>query len=172
MTDYKTQLHEEITQLQQATKRGEMPREVRLGRIEALAEEYFAKAGEMPDGVALERMSDLCLWEELTDPDEHKVSRNEYPFLSETQIARRQEGKHSRKTDNPKIEVPLGIAENYGVDGKTHDYPTRRQRSERENRFVDKEAKARNKARREKYTEFTKVQPVIIHKNDDFADYR
>jgi hypothetical protein len=169
MTDYKTRLHESITELQQATKRGVLSRERRFEYIEAITEEYFRLTGEMPDAVALERMADLCLWEELTDPDEHKVSRNEYPFLSETQIARRQEGKHSRKTDNPKIEVPLGIAENYGVDGKTHDYPTRRQRSERENRFVDKEAKARNKARREKYTEFTKVQTVIIHKNDGFA---
>jgi hypothetical protein len=167
MTDYKTKLHEDITQLHQATKRGELPREVRLGKIEALTEEYFAVAGEMPDSVALERLADLCLHEELTDPDEHKVSRNEYPFLSDTQIARRQEGKHSRKTDNPKIEVPLGIAENFGIDGKMHDYPARRVRSERENAFVDKEARIRNKERKHKYVEFTKVQPVYYDKIRD-----
>jgi hypothetical protein len=118
----------------------------------------------MPDAVALERWRTCVLYEELSDPDEHKVSRNEYPILSETQIARRQEGKHARKSDNPKIEVPLGIAENYGTDGKVHDYPTRRQRSERENKFVDKEAKIRNKERKHTYHEFTKVQPVVVRK--------
>jgi hypothetical protein len=167
MADYKTELHEAITELQAETKRGELPRELRLVKIEALTEDYYAKAGEMPDAVALERLADLVLYEELTDPDEHKVSRNEYPFLSDTQIARRQEGKHARKNDNPKIEVPLGIAENYGVDGKIHDYPTRRQRSERENRFVDKEARIRNKDRKHNYVEFTKVQPVKSYKIGD-----
>jgi hypothetical protein len=164
MADYKAQLHEDITELQRATKRGEMPRELRLVKIEALTEGYFAKTGEIPDEITLERLSDLCLYEELSDPDEHKVARNEYPILSETQIARRQEGKHQRKNDNPKIEVPLGIAENYGTDGKVHDYPTRRVRSERENRFVDKEARIRNKERKNRYAEFTKVQPVITYK--------
>jgi len=77
MADYKTELHEIITELQQATKRGEMRRELRLVKIEALTEGYFAKTGEMPDAVALERLADLCLYEELTDDDEHKVSRNE-----------------------------------------------------------------------------------------------
>jgi hypothetical protein len=159
--DYKTKLHEDITQLQADTKRGELPREVRLVKIEELTEEYFAKEGEWPDVVALERLADLCLYEELTDDDRMKVRNNEYPFLSDVQMARRQEGKHKRKSDNPNIEVPLGIAENYGMDGKVHDYPTRRQRSDRENIFIDKEAKIRNIERKHKYTEFTKVQPVI-----------
>jgi hypothetical protein len=157
-------LHEEITKLQAATKRGELPRELRLVKIEQLTEEYFAKTGEMPDGTALEKLADLCLYEELTDDDRMKVRNNEYPFLSDTQLARRQEGKHARKQDNPNIEVPLGIAGNYGVDGRTHDYPTRRVRSERENRFVDKEARIRNKERKKAYDEFTKIQPVVISK--------
>jgi hypothetical protein len=170
MTTYKEQIHEDITQLQQATKRGEMPREVRLGRLGALAEEYFAKAGEMPDGVALERMADLCLWEELTDNDRMKVRNNEYPFFSETQLARRQEGVHARSGTSG--EVPLSAAESIGTDGKSYAVPTRRERNSRENRFVDKEAKIRNKERKHNYTEFTKVQPVITHKIDGFAANR
>lgn len=161
MADHKTQLHEAITQLQQATKRGECPRALRLVKIEALTESYYAETGEMPDSVALERLSDLCLYEELTDPNPDKMTTEEYPIMSETQLARRREGKHRKKEANYRIEVPLGIAENYGTDGKVHDYPTRRQRSERENRFVDKEVKARNKDRKVAYTEFTKVQPII-----------
>ncbi|MEH7246483.1 hypothetical protein V7114_06745 [Neobacillus niacini] len=158
MTDVKTKLHEAITQLQQATKRGEMPREVRLGEIEALTEEYFVKAGEWPDSTALERMADLCLWEELTDNDRMKVRNNEYPFFSETQFEERR-----------KSETSFKLSEEQGVDGRNHKPPTRRDRSNREIKFIDKHARIRNKERKKRYDKFTKVQPVIIHKIDDFA---
>lgn len=163
MTDYKANLHEGITQLQQATKCGEMPREVRLGRINALTEEYWQATGEWPDAVTLERLANLCLYEELTDTDEHKVSRNEYPILSETQIARRQEGKHVRNS-GLKGEVPIKAADSIGADGRNYSMPKRRERNTRENRFIDKEAKIRNKERKQRYHEFTKVQPVVISK--------
>jgi hypothetical protein len=158
MTTYKEELHEAITQLQQATKRGEMPRKERMGRIEALTEEYFAKAGEMPDGVALERMADLVLYEELTDNDRMKVRNNEYPFFSETQFEERR-----------KVEASFKLSEEHGVDGRNHKPPVRRDRSNREIKFMDKNARIRNKERKKKYDQFTKVQPVIIHKNDGFA---
>jgi hypothetical protein len=151
MTTYKEELHEAITQLQQATKRGEMPREVRLGRIEALAEEYFAKAGEMPDGVALERMADLILYEELSNTHPDKVTRTEYPFFSEHQFEERY-----------KAEASFKWAEEHGVDGRDHKPPVRRIRTKKDNKFLDKNAKIRNKERKHRYTEFTKVQPIII----------
>jgi hypothetical protein len=160
--DYKAMLHEAITELQKATKRGELPREVRLVKIEALTEEYFAKTGEMPDAVSLERLANLCLHEELTDSDRMKTRNNEYPFLSETQLARRQEGLHARGGTSG--EVPLSAADSIGTDGKSYGVPTRRERNSRENRFVDKEAKIRNKERKHRYAEFTKVQPVIVRK--------
>jgi hypothetical protein len=160
--DVKTKLHEDITQLQADTKRGELPREVRLVKIEDLTEAYYAKTGEMPDAVALERLADLVLYEELTDDDRMKVRNNEYPFLSETQLARRQEGLHARGGTSG--EVPLSSADSVGSDGKSYGIPTRRERNKRENRFVDKEAKIRNKERKHNYTEFTKVQPVIVRK--------
>jgi hypothetical protein len=154
MADYKTQLHEAITQLQVETKRGELPRSLRFAKIEELAEDYFDKTGEWPDIVALERMTTLCLHEELTDSNPDKITNEEYPIMSETQLARRREGKHRKKEANYRIEVPLGIADNYGTDGRMHEYPTRRVRSERENSFVDKEAKARNEERRDAYNAF------------------
>jgi hypothetical protein len=152
--DYKTKLHEDITELQQATKRGELPREVRLGRIEQLTEDYYAKTGEMPDGIALERLADLILYEELTDSDRMKVRNNEYPILSEYQFDRR---------DNVVSTVGDDI-ENSPSDGRKYLKPTRRTRSDYENKFVNKKAKIRNKERKQSYTEFTKVQPVIVRK--------
>ena len=163
MTDYKTQLHEDITKLQAATKRGEFPRELRIEKIEQLTEDYYRLAGEMPDSVALERLADLILHEELTDSDRMKVRNNEYPFLSNEQLARRQEGKHSRSS-TLSGEVPLGAADTVGMDGRNHSQPVRRVRNSRENRLVDSAAKIRNKERRQSYEEFTKVQPVIVYK--------
>jgi hypothetical protein len=154
--DYKTELHEIITELQQATKRGEMPRELRLVKIERFTEEYFAKTGEWPDGVTLERMADLCLYEELTDSNEHKISQTEYPFLSERQFDRR---------DNREIKSASDMEGN-ATDGQKHGVPTRRKRTDYENRFIDKKARIRNKDRKHKYVEFTKVQPVKSYKID------
>lgn len=153
MADYKTQLHEDITQLQAVTKRGELPRELRLVKIEELTEEYFAKTGEMPDGITLERLANLCLHEELTDSHPDKVTRTEYPFFSETQFEERH-----------KSEASFKLAEERGVDGRDHKPPGRRVRTNKDNRFVDKHAKIRNKERQRAYHEFTKVQPVIVRK--------
>lgn len=150
MTDYKTKLHEAITELHAATKRGELPRELRLVKIEVLTEDYFTKTGEFPDSVALERLSDLCLFEELTDENIHKVAHTEYPFLSEHQFDRR---------DSRESVVGEAI-DNSAADGRKHTKPTRRTRTDYENRFVDKKAKTRNKERKQKYVDFTKVQPV------------
>jgi hypothetical protein len=154
MSDYKARLHEDITQLQADTKRGELPREVRIGKINTLIEDYFGKTGEMPDGIALERLSDLILYEELTDSDRMKVRNNEYPILSEYQFDRR---------DNVVSTVGDDI-ENSPSDGRKHLKPTRRSRSDYENKFVNKKAKIRNKERKHAYNEFTKVQPVTVRK--------
>jgi hypothetical protein len=154
MEDYKARLHEDITQLQADTKRGELPRKLRFTKIKRLTEDYFEKTGEIPDAISLERLSNLCLYEELTDPNPDKMTTEEYPIASDTQLARRREGKHRKKEANYRIEVPLGIAGNYGVDGRVHDYPTKRERSERENRFIDKEARSRNEDRQSVYNTF------------------
>jgi hypothetical protein len=152
--DYKAMLHDDITQMQAETKRGELPRALRLGRIEGIIQGYFAATGEWPDAVALERLSDLCLYEELTDHNIHKVAHTEYPFLSEYQFDRR---------DSRESAVGDAI-DNSANDGRRHTKPTRRARSEYENSTIDKKAKIRNKERRKTYHEFTKVQPVIIRK--------
>jgi hypothetical protein len=153
MADYKTQLHGDITQLQADTKRGELPREVRIVKINTLIEDYFAKTGEMPDGITLERLSDLILDEELRDTHPDKVTRTEYPFFSETQFEERR-----------KDEASFKLSEEHGVDGRSHKPPIRRERTRRDLKFVDKHAKIRNKERKQRYHEFTKVQPVIVRR--------
>jgi hypothetical protein len=153
MADYKAQLHEAITHLQAETRRGELPRVIRFSHIEGLIEWYFASTGEMPDAIALERMSDLCLYEELTDTDRMKVRNNEYPFFSETQFEERR-----------RVEASFKLSEEQGVDGRNYKPPVRRERTNKELKFIDKNARARNKERKQRYSEFTKVQPVIVRK--------
>jgi hypothetical protein len=62
----------------------------RFGLLERLTEWYYEKTGEMPDGIALERMSDLCLYEDLNNPSLTKMQDEEYPIMSERQFDRRQ----------------------------------------------------------------------------------
>jgi hypothetical protein len=162
MATHKEELHEAITQLQQATKRGEMPREVRLGRIEAVVEDYFAKAGEMPASTALERLADLVLYEDLNNPSLTKMQDEESPIMSERQYDRRQSA-----------EVATGNRmDNNAADGQRHIEPTRRKRSSYENLLLDKRARSRNKERKRKYAEFTKVQAVVHQHLTDFTDYK
>lgn len=154
MTDYKAVLHEDITKLQAATRRGEFPRELRIEKIEQLTEDYYRLAGEMPDVVALERLSDLILHEELTDPSPDKLTNEEYPFMSEHQFDRR---------DRRESSVGEAI-DNSSADGRNHLKPTKRSRTDYENRTVDRKAKIRNKERKKAYNDFTKVQPVVVYK--------
>jgi predicted DNA-binding protein YlxM (UPF0122 family) len=156
MEDYKAILHEFITQAQAETKKGALGRELRFGLLERLTEWYYEKTGEMPDGIALERMSDLCLYEELSDTHPDKVTRTEYPFFSETQFEERR-----------KSEASFKLSEEQGVDGRNHKPPVRRERTNRELKFIDKQARARNKERKHTYHEFTKVQPVVVRKTGD-----
>jgi hypothetical protein len=82
-----------------------------------------------------------------------KVRNNEYPFFSETQFEERR-----------KVEASFKLSEEQGVDGRNYKPPVRRDRSKRDIRFIDKNAKIRNKERQRKYNEFTRVQPVTVRK--------
>ena len=143
----------------------ESDRSVRIAEMDRLIERYFSERGEMPENAQIERLADLCLREELTDINPHQMSVIEYPFMSETQMARRQEGVHKRKSQAG--EVPLKAAHDFGMDGARYKPQTRRKRNTSENIAVDKAAKSRNAERNRIYREFTRVQPVEIRSADD-----
>jgi hypothetical protein len=145
-----------IDDIKRRTKAGELPREVRIAEIDRVTEEWFAKTGEMPDAKQLEALADLILHEELADTDRMKVRNNEYPFFSESQFDERH-----------RAEASFKLAEEHGVDGKSHKPPVKRRRSKREDYLVDKKAKAKNKERQRRYNDFTKSQPMITYKLGD-----
>jgi hypothetical protein len=155
-----------IADIKRRAKAGELPREVRIAEIDRVTEEWFARTGDMPDAKQLEKLADLILHEELTDTHPDKMTTVEYPFMSEEQYARRTEGRHVKKKNNRK-EVGFSASHTVGTDGRNHAKPLRRVREDGENRHIDKVTKIRNKERRDRYNDFTKVQPVIATNLND-----
>jgi hypothetical protein len=90
------------------------------------------------------------------------MTTEEYPIMSETQKARRQEGRHVKKEAQRK-EVSFEAAGTIGTDRVDYRRPTRKVNEE----LRDKKAKSRNAERRRKYHEFTKVQPIKVYKIGD-----
>lgn len=192
---YTTVLHEQTEQIRRETRTGELNREDRFVKIDAVSTQYAvahaslndrklaqakAKAEEsgkklvlpplnLPDSQALDRLSDLCLYEELTDKSQNKVRELEYSFLSAMQMARRTEGAHERNTGVQKGEAPFTNAETIATNGRNYAVPKRRKRSIHEDLLRDEQAMIRNEERRRKYIEFTAVQPVITHKMSEFV---
>lgn len=98
------------------------------------------------------RLADVLLYDKLFNPSLTKMSDEEYPIMSERQFDRRQ---------NAEFTTGDRLDQN-AADGQVHLRPTRRNRSDYENRFVDKKAKIRNAERKKRYKEFTKVQSVNV----------
>lgn len=124
--------------------------------VKLLAEKYLGSI----DANSVGRLANILMHEELTNSNPDKMTSEEYPIMSDYQLARRQHGKHRKKAkanDLPtRMEVPLSWAENYGHDGKNYSYPTRRQRDDYENEWIDEESLSKNEEIREKYNAFVK----------------
>jgi len=126
-------------------------RDLRMQIVEDLTEQYREAAGDWPDAKTLEKLTDAILCEELTDMHPDKITRTEYPFMSDWQLDARHENEYADT-----------LGEAHGTDGRKHSKPTRRVRTGREHFAVNKRTKSRNVERKRKYREFTKVQPVIV----------
>jgi hypothetical protein len=98
------------------TKSGELSdRKARFHAIEDLTERYFAVNGKHPEGGQLDRLATLCLYEEVTDKNEHKIAHNEYPIMSDRQLERRNDD-----------EVSFTAASSIGTDMRDYRKPTRK----------------------------------------------
>jgi len=126
--------------------------DVRAKEIKSLTDAYVEAVGERPEPKQLERLADLLLYEELHDTHPDKMTLEEYPIMSETQLSRRHSG-----------EVSMKVAEEYGVDRRNYKPPVRRKRTRKETWQIDRDAKARNEERRKVYREFTRVQAIRFY---------
>lgn len=154
--DYKTQFETYvnmlITSLRESDSSAISNRDVRAEEIKSLTDAYVRTVGERPEPNQLERLADVMLCEELYDTHPDKMTREEYPIMSEHQLSRRHSG-----------EVSMKVAEEYGVDRRCYKPPVRRKRTRKETWRIDREAKSRNEERRKAYREFTRVQAVRVY---------
>ncbi|MFW0909634.1 hypothetical protein [Bacillus altitudinis] len=140
----KEELHEAITDIYERTKAGAIEREERIGEIEALLATYDGT----PPANALERLSDLVLYEELSDMRRNKMTAEEYPIMSENQENRRKDARHVRKRpEGAGREVPLSEASSVDIGGRNYRRPVRKI-------WSNKEVKSRNRALRKRYNDF------------------
>ncbi|TEA81194.1 hypothetical protein [Bacillus thuringiensis] len=154
--DYKTQfetyVNTLITSLRESDSDAISNRDIRAKEIKLLTDAYVGTVGERSEPRQLERLADLMLYEELHDTHPDKMTREEYPIMSEHQLSRRQSG-----------EVSMKVAEEYGVDRRNYKPPVRRKRTRKETWQIDREAKSSNEERRKVYREFTRVQAVRVY---------
>lgn len=84
-------MHDLISEEFTLFKRDKTTREHRVQFAEALTEQYFADHEFIPEGTVLDRLGTLILQDELADAHPDKMTREEYPLLSEDQSERRNE---------------------------------------------------------------------------------
>ena len=128
-------------------------RNQRMAWVEAITELFIRQTGQRPPGAQLDRLATLILREELKNRDTGKYKKDEYPFLSEQQMRRRQ-----RKSVN------IAASEGIATDGQNHRTPTRRKLLVKEMLHIDETARIRNKERRKKYAEARKPGKVKSYK--------
>jgi hypothetical protein len=142
-------------------------REYRLLNFHLALKEYLNTCKERPSNEDIYKLTEMILHEELSDNHPDKMTREEYPILSDAQLARRQEGKHVKNNDKTtRIEVPLEVASEYGTDMRSYKYPKRRVRSERENVSVNKRTGSENRLRKLKHKAFVDGQDYVEVIND------
>lgn len=88
------ELNAKIDELWAQTKAGNLPREFngqspRFAAIERLTDDYITATGKRPEPAQLDKLATLCLYEEVTDPNEHKMLHEPEPVLSDRQYDRR-----------------------------------------------------------------------------------
>lgn len=169
--DYKSAFSAAVTELVNGVRVGLFPdRTERSRAINALIDEYITSTGERPDAAELERLANAILHEELTDKSPDKMAREEYPIMSETQLARRLAGVHQRKGTVQKGESSINLASDFATDGNEYRVPKRRKRTVDEQIWMDQNVKSRNKIRRDQYAKWSKPSRAISYKIGEEAE--
>lgn len=148
-----TEFNAEVTKLIEKNNAGEFAsRSDKIAEVKRLIDAYITQTGKSPESNEVERLTDAILSEELKSMDTWKARNEEYPFFSERQLERRQNG-----------EAPIKAVHYYGSDERDYRVPTKRNRTWYENSYVDKTAKIRNDERRRQYRVDTSPGPVVTY---------
>ncbi|WP_060210519.1 hypothetical protein [Sporosarcina koreensis] len=88
--------------------------EQRRKNVELITESFYATVGQMPSPAQLDRLASFLLFDELSDPHPDKMTREEYPIMSDSQ-------RDERLGD----EVSFKWTESVAVDGRDYQPKTR-----------------------------------------------
>lgn len=94
---FKSQFKDKVEYLEKVAK--QLPPHVRNELVEQLTEEHLKALGKYPDKVILQRLSNVILIEDISDKTPDKLSRKEYPFLSDRQLVTRIKREFSLEDD-------------------------------------------------------------------------
>lgn len=153
--DLKGLLSEIIDDLFSKVKR--RPIEETIEDVREVTDAYIAEVGEKPGVAELDRMATLILNEQITDPHPDKMTRDEYPIMSDSQ-----------REERLKDEVSLVWADEVGADGR--DYRPQTRDNNRKMRDVlgghlpNKAVIKANRERRKRRRDAVRASPVrTIH---------
>ncbi|MEY8748901.1 hypothetical protein [Alkalicoccobacillus gibsonii] len=76
-----------------------LPPETRKQYVEELIDLHFVHFHKYPDSRNLQRLADMLLVEQLKDPDPDKMTKEEYPFLSDRQEDKRKQREMSMESE-------------------------------------------------------------------------
>lgn len=106
--------HNDITEQFTQFKRIQTGRSMRMMFSNRLTEHYLEVNGKIPPVVVLDRLATLLLQDELADKHADKMSRNEYPLLSDRQ-------RDTRERDERSMAAASAVA----TDGRDYRLKTR-----------------------------------------------
>lgn len=87
--EYKKQASEYVELLFCLVQKGGTCPNDRIIKIASITEDYFEQVGKSMDSSLLDRLTDIILYDDLTNQNPHKMSTDEYPIMSERQEKRR-----------------------------------------------------------------------------------
>lgn len=98
------------------------PRKDRIRLIKMITDKYVSETGERMDNRSLEELGTLLLREELMDKHPDKMSRVEYPIMSDHQYKRRLSSEVFNHDLNIGTGVLIGHRALYHTDGQGKNY--------------------------------------------------
>lgn len=127
-------------------------RRQRIAAVEKALALCCETAGHFAEQELLQQLGDYLLGEELQDRHPDKVTRSEYPILSEWQLETRR-----------KREVSYLMVGTYAGGNRDNPSSTRRKRSPYERAYLDTVGQGRTEASRQRYVQATRPGPVQIY---------
>jgi hypothetical protein len=159
---HRKQFEEYATLLRYLVGKSKTTYKQRMAKVSQITESYIQTTGIRPEPAQLDCLSALILYDDVMNPDSHKIKHNEYPILSDLQMDRRKYGGRGEGS-NMGGETSISEAEHVGADGRDYRYPNRRKRTIGELIYVDENARIRNKLRAAQYRKDTAPGPLVTY---------